>query len=266
MATAEPAALSVAPVPACQENAAGERELEDSVRVWADPARPADRLGRPEWRHDFIPGSGDQQLAVGNVGKLVAALRLVHVMRGDQHRDAGRGEIVDLVPEFAPRLGVHPCGWLVEQQELRVVQHAGGECQALLETAGELPGELVGAVRERELLQRRRDRAPAVPNRVDARDEIEVLADREILVEAEALRHVADAALDLAGLALDVEAQAGGGFHQAAASGAGVEVATAPSTGTGWPVAAASFARSDASSFVQTFFSGGTFSSLMDTR
>jgi hypothetical protein len=41
----------------CQENAAGERELEEAVRVWADPARPADHLGRPAWRHDFVSGT-----------------------------------------------------------------------------------------------------------------------------------------------------------------------------------------------------------------
>ena len=36
---------------------------------------------------------------------------------------------------------------------------------------------------------------------VEARDEIEVLADRQVLVEGEALRHVADLALDRVGLA-----------------------------------------------------------------
>ena len=40
-------------------------------------------------------------------------------------------------------------------------------------------------------------RALAVAHRVHARDEVEVLRDRQVLVEAELLRHVADAALDL---------------------------------------------------------------------
>ena len=44
---------------------------------------------------------------------------------------------------------------------------------------------------------------------IDARDEFEILADRQILIEAEALRHVADIALDLVGLGEDVVAEAG---------------------------------------------------------
>ncbi len=49
----------------------------------------------------------------------------------------------------------------------------------------------------------------AVGHGVHARDEIEVLRDREVLVEAEALRHVAHLALDALGVAHDVVAEAG---------------------------------------------------------
>ncbi len=41
----------------CQETGGGARELEEAVRVWNDPARPADHLGRPEWRHEFVSGT-----------------------------------------------------------------------------------------------------------------------------------------------------------------------------------------------------------------
>jgi hypothetical protein len=41
----------------CQETSAGERELEEGVRVWADPQRPPDHLGRPEWRHELAQGT-----------------------------------------------------------------------------------------------------------------------------------------------------------------------------------------------------------------
>src|SRR5262249_16911495 len=44
---------------------------------------------------------------------------------------------------------------------------------------------------------------------VEARDEFQVFAHREILVEAEALRHVAHVALDLVRLGADVVAEAG---------------------------------------------------------
>ena len=51
----------------------------------------------------------------------------------------------------------------------------------------------------------------ALRHAVDAGDEVEVLADRQVFPEREALRHVADAALDLAALLADVVAEAGAG-------------------------------------------------------
>src|SRR5262245_19660577 len=44
---------------------------------------------------------------------------------------------------------------------------------------------------------------------VETRDEFQILAHREVLIEAEALGHVADMALDLVRLAADVVAEAG---------------------------------------------------------
>ena len=61
---------------------------------------------------------------------------------------------------------------------------------------------------EPEALERLVDPAAAVGQPVDSPDELEVLRDRQVLVEAEALRHVADLALDPRRLAQDVEAEA----------------------------------------------------------
>ena len=97
-------------------------------------ARPRDHLG---------DGALGDQPAVGDVADAVAALGLVHVVGRDQHGDAVGGELVDLVPELAPRLRVDAGGRLVEQQELRLVHDAGGERQPLLPAAGELAGELL---------------------------------------------------------------------------------------------------------------------------
>jgi hypothetical protein len=41
----------------CQERADGVRELEEAVRVWSDPARPPDPLGRPSFSHRFVSGT-----------------------------------------------------------------------------------------------------------------------------------------------------------------------------------------------------------------
>ncbi len=88
------------------------------------------------------------------------------------------------------------------------MQQAGGEREALLPAAGERSCELVAALEEAEPVERRVDAGDAVRHPVHARDEGQVLADREVLPEREPLRHVAGAALDLPRLRLDVEAQA----------------------------------------------------------
>jgi hypothetical protein len=41
----------------CQETDDGKRELEEAVRVWHDPSREADWLGRPTWEHRFQSGT-----------------------------------------------------------------------------------------------------------------------------------------------------------------------------------------------------------------
>jgi hypothetical protein len=47
-----------------QEDSDGNRLLEGAVRVWADPARPVEHLGRPDYRPSFAPGTRHIQSAV----------------------------------------------------------------------------------------------------------------------------------------------------------------------------------------------------------
>jgi hypothetical protein len=47
-----------------QEDADGGRILEGAVRVWPDPGRPPERLGRPDYRPSYAPGTRDIQYAV----------------------------------------------------------------------------------------------------------------------------------------------------------------------------------------------------------
>ena len=75
----------------------------------------------------------------------MAALGLVHVVGRDEHGDAFGGEAMNLVPEFAPRLGIDAGGRLVEQQQARLRQDAGAERKPLLPAARQLAGELVRA-------------------------------------------------------------------------------------------------------------------------
>ena len=148
-----------------------------------------------------------QHLAIGDVADAVAALGLVHVVGGDQHGQPAARQPMDLVPEFAPRLGVDAGGGLVEQQQLRLVHDAGGERQPLLPAARQSARQLVAARRQAEFLERARDMLLDRLQLVETRHEFEVLADREILVERELLRHVADLALDLQRFGPDVVAE-----------------------------------------------------------
>ena len=63
------------------------------------------------------------------------------------------------------------------------------------------------AAHEPEPLDRRARLLLGLREAVDAGDELQVLLDRQVLVEAEALRHVADVALDLVALGQDVVAE-----------------------------------------------------------
>ena len=152
-------------------------------------------------RDDLVRRAARHQPAIGDVGDLVAALGLVHVMGGDEHGDALRGQRVDLVPEGAPRLGVDARGRLVEQQQLRLVQHAGRKRQALLPAAGQRARQLVLARGEAQPLERLVHHLAQVAQAVEPADELEVLADGQVFIEAEALRHVAGLRLDLVALA-----------------------------------------------------------------
>ena len=40
-----------------QETNEGVRELEEAMRVWHDPDRPCEWLGRPEYEHELVPGT-----------------------------------------------------------------------------------------------------------------------------------------------------------------------------------------------------------------
>src|ERR1700738_2473355 len=97
-----------------------------------------------------------QQHAIGNIGDLVTALGLVHVMGGDQDGEALRRARVNLVLECAPRLRTDACRRLVRKKELRVRKGAGTERKPLLPAPGKLARELALAGPEPTALGHRR--------------------------------------------------------------------------------------------------------------
>src|SRR5690606_36800430 len=97
-------------------------------------------------RDDLLDRAAREKLAIGNIGNLVTTLRLVHVMGRHEHRDALMREMMNLVPEFAPRLRVDAGGRLVQQQKLWRRKNARAERKTLLPAAGQFTGKLGGAI------------------------------------------------------------------------------------------------------------------------
>ena len=97
-------------------------------------------------------------------------------------------------PQLAPRDGIHADGGFVEQQQARAAQQHAGEAELLLHAAGELAGGTRGETGKiREIEQSLEGGAPWRADHVaQVGVQIEVLQHRQILVEAEFLRHVAE--------------------------------------------------------------------------
>jgi len=92
---------------------------------------------------------------------------------------------------------------------MRIGQGAGAERKALLPAAGEFAGKLLFAPLKPEPVDHVARGASRIAHAIEPCDEFQVFAHRQVLVQAEALRHVADLALDLVGVAADVVTEAG---------------------------------------------------------
>src|SRR5581483_3494074 len=158
---------------------------------------------------DFGSGTLHQKAPARDVGELVAALRLVHVVRADQHGYALACQAMQLLPEIPSSGRIYPGGGLIEQEQPRLVHHAGGQREALLPATREGSRQLVGTVLEAKALQGLRDGLIMLRHLIDTGDKIQVFPYREIFPVREALSHIADVALDFRALMQDVIAQTG---------------------------------------------------------
>jgi hypothetical protein len=73
-------------------------------------------------------------------------LDLGHVMGAEQHRQAAGGEALDQRAHVAHAGGIEPVGRLVENEELRVAQQAGGDSEALAHAERVAPDLVVRAI------------------------------------------------------------------------------------------------------------------------
>ena len=124
---------------------------------------------RPAREHLLQLGHGSERRQAAGVddGDAVAVLRFVQVVRGDQHRRAAAGEVVDESPEPPPRQRIDAAGRLVEKDDRRLVQDGAAEPETLPPAARERAGQRrLAAAQARHVQHGRAARRQAIADRV----------------------------------------------------------------------------------------------------
>ena len=156
---------------------------------------------------ELVGGAERRETARVDDRDAVAVLGLVQVVRRDEHRRAGRRQAVDQRPEHAAGQRIDAAGRLVEEHDRRLVEDGAAEGEALAPPAGEIGRPRLLAPAEARHLQHELAARfqPRALDAVNAGEEPDVLIDRQVSIEREPLRHVADAALDAFRIAADVD-------------------------------------------------------------
>jgi hypothetical protein len=128
---------------------------------------------------------------------MLAALGLVEVGSGEQDRQTVPLQAAQDPPEVAARHRIDAGRRLVHHQQLGGVDQGAGQRQLLLHAAGEAVRETAAERRQAQAVQQLVAPRPPVVDAVDGGEEGDVLVDREIAVEREALGQVADPAAEL---------------------------------------------------------------------
>ena len=160
-------------------------------------------------RDHLLDGAVRQQHAIGDVGDLVTALGLVHVVGRDQHGQPCAASAWISFQNSRRALGSTPAVGSSSSSSCGFGSVQAPSASRCFQPPESSPASCSSRPREAEPLDHRARGRARVGEPIEARDEFQVLAHREILIEAEALGHVADMALDLVGLRADVVAEAG---------------------------------------------------------
>ena len=125
----------------------------------AEPLAPGGAVGIDQFhfekvhlRHQAANGFqgvvSDYFPVVDDHDAIAEPLRLFHVVRGVNQSLALAAEFLQAGEDGVAALGVHPHGWLVEEQNLRLMQEGGGQVETPLHAAAEGPHAIFGAIGE----------------------------------------------------------------------------------------------------------------------
>ena len=134
------------------------------------------------------------QPSLGDQGDHVALLGLGDVLGGDQERAAGLSQPVELAPDALADERVDAGGRLVQEHQLGVVDERARELQPAAHAARQVAGPSLPGVGELQPVEQRPDARPPAEHEqpVQARDEVQVLADGQVVVQRDVLGHEAD--------------------------------------------------------------------------
>ena len=155
---------------------------------------------------ELAPGAfGDDPALVDDPDPVAEPLGLLHVVGRVEDPHPGLAELLDAREDRVPALRIDADGGLVEDQESWLVEQPDRDVEAALHAAGVVLGPLAGPVGEIDELQDRVDplRQARAGEAVEATEEAEVLPSREVRVDRQVLRHVADRGLRLDGADVD---------------------------------------------------------------
>ena len=120
---------------------------------------------------------------------------LVQIGRGPDDGHAVVAQLADHLPQLLPRQGVHAHAGLVQQQHARRPQKGAGDAQLLLHAAGKAPGQTAGEGPQRGKGQQPVEQGVAglALQAAQTGVQAQVGHDGKVFIQAETLRHVADA-------------------------------------------------------------------------
>src|SRR5437588_656169 len=157
-----------------------------------------DAISPAHQSHELFPRAlGDELAFVENADPVAEALRFLHVMRRVEHGQTGPAESLDALQDGVAALGIDTDGRLVQHEQSRLVEQAGGDGQAALHAAGVGVHPFVCPVGQAHQFETGRHAlvARSASQAIQASEEAQVLSGGEVGIESDLLGDVADVRL-----------------------------------------------------------------------